>query len=191
MKKIEIISALLGDVALPLVGFLFWDWGFYFIALFFLFDLLFRTLFLKRRLIPLNELKNRNRILFKGLLYSFIEILLIHCIVISVFVHLNIGDSFLAFLTYEELGIPQGAVLLPLLFLNEFMKIRNENKIGVPHPVRAQVILNSQNLQQFRLLLWVVLYLWSLFFYIDEIILITAFFVFFIVQPFLIFRNIK
>jgi hypothetical protein len=191
VKKIEIISALLGDVALPLVGFLFWDWGFYFIALFFLFDLLFRTLFLKRRLIPLNELKNRNRILFKGLLYSFIEILLIHCIVISVFVHLNIGDSFLAFLTYEELGIPQGAVLLPLLFLNEFMKIRNENKIGVPHPVRAQVILNSQNLQQFRLLLWVVLYLWSLFFYIDEIILITAFFVFFIVQPFLIFRNIK
>ena len=191
MKKIEIISALLGDVALPLAGFLFWDWGFYFISLFFLFDLFFRTLFLRRRLTPLNELKNRNRILFRGFIYSFIEILLIHCIVISVFVYLNIGDSFLAFLTYEELGIPQGPVLLPLLLLNEFMKIRNENKIGVPYPVRAQIILKTQNLQQYRLLLWVVLYLWSLFFYMNETILITAFFAFFIVQPFLIFRNIK
>ena len=191
MKKIEIISALLGDVALPLAGFLFWDWGFYFISLFFLFDLIFRTLFLRRRLNLLNELKNRNRILFRGFLYSFIEVLLIHCIVVSVFVHLNIGDSFLAFLTYEELGIPQGAVLLPLLLLNEFMKIRNENKIGVPYPVRAQIILKTQNLQQYRLLLWVVLYLWSLFFYMNETILITVFFAFFIVQPFLIFRNIK
>ena len=191
MKKIEIISALLGDVALPLAGFLFWDWGFYFISLFFLFDLIFRTLFLSRRLTPLNELKNRSRILFRGFLYSFFEVLLIHCIVVSVFVHLKIGDSFLAFLTYEELGIPQGAVLLPLLLLNEFMKIRNENKIGVPYPVRAQIILKTQTLQQYRLLLWVVLYLWSLFFYMNETILITAFFAFFIVQPFLIFRNIK
>ena len=191
MKKIEIISALLGDVALPLAGFLFWDWGFYFISLFFLFDLFFRTLFLRRRLTPLNELKNRNRILFRGFIYSFIEIILIHCIVTSVFVHLKIGDSFLAFLTYEELGIPQGAVLLPLLLLNEFMKIRNENKIGVPYPVRAQIILKTQNLQQYRLLLWVVLYLWSWLFYMNETILITAFFAFFIVQPFLIFRNIK
>ena len=191
MKKIEIISALLGDVALPLAGFLFWDWGFYFISLFFLFDLIFRTLFLRRRLNLLNELKNRNRILFRGFLYSFIEVLLIHCIVVSVFVHLKIGDSFLAFLTYEELGISQGAVLLPLLLFNEFMKIRNENKIGVPYSVRAQIILKTQNLQQYRLLLWVVLYLWSLFFYMNETILITAFFAFFIVQPFLIFRNIK
>jgi len=190
VKKIEIISALLGDVALPLAGFLFWDWGFYFISLFFLFDLIFRTLFLRRRLNLLNELKNRNRILFRGFLYSFIEVLLIHCIVVSVFVHLKIGDSFLAFLTYEELGIPQGAVLLPLLLLNEFMKIRNENKIGVPYPVRAQIILKTQNLQQYRLLLWVVLYLWSLFFYMNETILITTFFAFFIIQPFLIFRNI-
>ena len=191
MKKIEIISALLGDVALPLAGFLFWDWGFYFISLFFLFDLIFRTLFLRRRLNLLNELKNRNRILFRGFLYSFIEVLLIHCIVVSVFVNLKLGDSFLAFLTYEELGIPQGAVLLPLLLLNEFMKIRNENKIGVPYPIRAQIILKTQNLQQYRLLLWVVLYLWSLFFNMNETILITAFFAFFIVQPFLIFRNIN
>ena len=191
MKKVEIISALLGDVALPLAGFLFWDWGFYFISLFFLFDLFFRTLFLRRRLTPLIELENRNRILFKGFLFTFLEVLLIHCIVIGAFANLSIGDSFMAFLSYEELGIAQGVVLLPLLLLNEVMKMRNENKMGVPYSVRSQVILNTQNIQRYRILLWVILYLMVLFFPVDELLLISTFFIFFVVQPFLVFRNIN
>lgn len=191
MKKVEIISALLGDVALPLAGFLFWDWGFYFISLFFLFDLFFRTLFLRRRLTPLVELENRNRILFKGFLFTFLEVLLIHCIVIGAFANLSIGDSFMAFLSYEELGIAQGVVLLPLLLLNEVMKMRNENKMGVPYSVRSQVILNTQNIQRYRILLWVILYLMVLFFPVDELLLISTFFIFFVVQPFLVFRNIN
>lgn len=191
MKKVEIISALLGDVALPLAGFLFWDWGFYFISLFFLFDLFFRTLFLRRRLTPLIELENRNRILFKGFLFTFLEVLLIHCIVIGTFAQLSIGDSFMAFLSYEELGVSQGVVLLPLLLLNELMKMRNENKMGIPYSVRAQVILNTQNIQRYRILLWVLLYLIVLFFPIDELVLISTFFIFFVIQPFLVFRNIN
>ena len=191
MKKIEIISALLGDVALPLIGFLFWDWGFYFVSLFFLFDLLFRTFFIKRRLRPLGELKNRNTIIFKAFLFTFLEVILIHCIVVGAFSHTNIGDSFIYFLTYEEMGIAQGVVLLPLLLLNEVMKIRNENKMGVPYSVRAQVLINNQNIQRYRILLWVLIYLLVLFFPIPEIFLIMAFFIFLTAQPFLVFRNIK
>ena len=191
MKKIEITSALLGDVALPLAGFLFWDWGFYFIALFFLFDLLFRTIFLKKRLTQLNELRGRNRILLKGFLFSFFEVVLIHCIVISTFSTINIGDSFMDFLTYKDMGIQQGIVLLPLLLFSELMKIRNENKMGVPHVVRSQIIINSQNVQRYRIVLWIVVYLFVLFLPVNELALIIVFFLFFIAQPFLVFRNIK
>ncbi|MDA7761763.1 hypothetical protein N8927_01035 [Crocinitomicaceae bacterium] len=191
MKKIEIFSALLGDVALPLIGFLFWDWGFYFISLFFLFDLLFRTLFIKRRLKPIDELKNRRAIIFKAFLFTFLEVILIHCIVVGAFPHTNIGDSFIYFLTYEEMGIAQGVVLLPLLLLNEVMKIRNENKMGIPYSVRAQVLSNNQDLQRYRILMWVLIYLLVLFFPIPEIFLIMAFFIFLTAQPFLVFRNIK
>ena len=191
MKKIEIFSALLGDVALPLIGFLFWDWGFYFISLFFLFDLLFRTLFIKRRLKPIDELKNRRAIIFKAFLFTFLEVILIHCIVVGAFPHTNIGDSFIYFLTYEEMGIAQGVVLLPLLLLNEVMKIRNENKMGIPYTVRVQVLSNNQDLQRYRILMWVLIYLLVLFFSIPEIFLIMAFFIFLTAQPFLVFRNIK
>ena len=191
MKKIEIFSALLGDVALPLIGFLFWDWGFYFISLYFLFDLLFRTLFIKRRLKPIDELKNRRAIIFKAFLFTFLEVILIHCIVVGAFPHTNIGDSFIYFLTYEEMGIAQGVVLLPLLLLNEVMKIRNENKMGIPYSIRAQVLSNNQDLQRYRILMWVLIYLLVLFFPIPEIFLIMAFFIFLTAQPFLVFRNIK
>ena len=191
MKKIEIFSALLGHVALPLIGFLFWDWGFYFISLFFLFDLLFRTLFIKRRLKPIDELKNRRAIIFKAFLFTFLEVILIHCIVVGAFPHTNIGDSFIYFLTYEEMGIAQGVVLLPLLLLNEVMKIRNENKMGIPYSIRAQVLSNNQDLQRYRILMWVLIYLLVLFFPIPEIFLIMAFFIFLTAQPFLVFRNIK
>lgn len=191
MKKIEIFSALLGDVALPLIGFLFWDWGFYFISLFFLFDLLFRTLFIKRRLKPIDKLKNRRAIIFKAFLFTFLEVILIHCIVVGAFPHTNIGDSFIYFLTYEEMGIAQGVVLLPLLLLNEVMKIRNENKMGIPYSVRAQVLSNNQDLQRYRILMWVLIYLLVLFFPVPEIFLIMAFFIFLTAQPFLVFRNIK
>lgn len=191
MKKIEVISALLGDVALPLIGFLFWDWGFYFISLFFLFDLIFRTLFIKRRLKPIDELKNRNTIIFKAFLFTFLEVILIHCIVVGAFPHTNVGDSFIYFLTYEEMGIAQGVVLLPLLLLNEAMKIRNENKMGIPYSIRAQVLSNNQDLQRYRILMWVLIYILVLFFPIPEIFLIMAFFIFLTAQPFLVFRNIK
>ena len=97
----------------------------------------------------------------------------------------------MAFLSYEELGIAQGVVLLPLLLLNEVMKMRNENKMGVPYSVRSQVILNTQNIQRYRILLWVILYLMVLFFPVDELLLISTFFIFFVVQPFLVFRNIN
>lgn len=191
MKKIEIISALLGDVAIPLVGFLFWDWGFYFIALFFLFDLLFRTLFLKKRVSSLPDFSLRNKFLFKGFLYPFIEFVLIHCIVVVSFSSLSIGDAFIDFLTYEDLGIQQGVVLIPLLLLNEIMKIRNEKKMGVPASVRAQLLLNNQKVQLYRIVFWVILYLLVLFLTIDESILITAFFIVLTVQPFVVFRNMN
>jgi len=191
VKKIEIISALLGDVAIPLVGFLFWGWGFYFIALFFLFDLLFRTLFLKKRVSTLPDFSQRNKFLFKGFLYPFIEFVLIHCIVVVSFSSLSIGDAFIDFLTYEDLGIQQGIVIIPLLFLNEVMKIRNEKKMGIPASVRTQILLNSQKVQVYRTVFWVILYLLVLFLNIPESILIIAFFIVLTVQPFVVFRNVN
>ena len=78
MKKIEITSALFGDVALPIAGFLFWDWGFYFIALFFLFDISFRSIFLNKRVKLLPSMEIENRFVLKGVLLTVFEIFALH-----------------------------------------------------------------------------------------------------------------
>ena len=116
---------------------------------------------------------------------------MIHFIVIGAFPSMNVGDAFIDFLSYEELGIAQGVVLLPLLFLNEWMRIRNENKIAVPHATRIQFIFNSQWVQRCRLILWLTMGLAVLFLSVNELVLIIAFFLFFIAQPFLVFRNVN
>ena len=116
---------------------------------------------------------------------------MIHFIVIRAFPSMNIGHAFIDFLSYEELGIAQGVVLLPLLFLNEWMRIRNENKIAVPHTVRIQIMFNSQRVQVYRLILWLAMGLGVLFLSVNELTLIIAFFLFFIAQPFLVFRNVN
>ena len=76
MKKVEIISAILGDAVLPLVGFLFWNWGFYFIILFFLFDLVIRTFFLNKRLGLLSSIILPKAFLLKGVGLAFLEVMI-------------------------------------------------------------------------------------------------------------------
>ena len=73
MNRIEKISSLIGDVALPLFGYFFWNWNFYFILLFFMLDQLARVIFLPQRL-KLIETSSRSesRIYFVGSLCGFI-----------------------------------------------------------------------------------------------------------------------
>ena len=129
MKKVEIFSAIIGDAALPLLGFLFWDWGFYFIVLYFLFDIFIRSLYLIKRvkLLPAIDLNYRFSLL--GIFLTIIEICLLHLLVYFSLSPLYLFQELWLFLSYEELGIAQGIVLLPLLFLNEIIKIRNEIKM--------------------------------------------------------------
>ena len=44
MKKAQLLSEILGDFLLPLLGFLFWGWDLYFILLFIIFDLSVRLI---------------------------------------------------------------------------------------------------------------------------------------------------
>ena len=97
MKKIEITSALIGDVALPLAGFFFWDWGFYFIALFFLFDISFRSVFLNKRVKLLPSMVFENRFVLKGVLLTVFEILALHILVILSISSIDFVSEFWSF----------------------------------------------------------------------------------------------
>ena len=190
MKKVEIISAIIGDAVLPLVGFLFWDWGFYFIVLYFLLDLGIRALFLGKKIALLPSIVLPKGFFLKGIGLVISEVTLLHLLVYFSFKSISFIAEFWAFLSYEELGIAQGVLFLLLLFFNEIIRIRNEKKLGVPQNVRFEILKNNQLAGLFRILFWSILLLVTLLFSISETTLVVILILTLCAQPFWIYRNI-
>lgn len=147
MNRIERISSLLGDVALPVFGFFFWNWNLYFILIFFMLDQISRVIFLPQRLKLIEITKSeKNKIFFRQLTLLIIELLVIHS---AVFLHQNdihFGKEFVSFLSYEDMGIAQGIILLPIIIASEWMRIKNELKMGIVGAKQLKIIhLNKRN----------------------------------------------
>jgi len=191
LKRIEIIGALFGDAALPLLGFLFWDWGFYFIVLFFVFDILIRSFFLMKRVKNLPSMNINHRFALVGISMTFLELSLLHLLVFLTLTPIGFFEELWAFLSYEEMGIAQGVVLIPLLIFNELFRIRNEQKAKVPQNVRFEILKSSQYFQFGRLILWCIVIVGSCFLDIKQSVLVAVLIATLCVQPFYVFRNIS
>lgn len=122
------IFQLLADIAIPLLGYFFWDWSFYFILLYFLLDyLVFLTFsFVKHRKIvqyretpyffPIQQVLSTILLLVFTLIFTFIALPLIG--------PFNFEKETWEFLSYTELAIPQGFLLLPLLIYGGFAQYK-------------------------------------------------------------------
>ena len=113
------VFQLLAEITIPLLGYFFWDWGFYFILLFFLLDyLVFVTFsFIKHRKIV--EFRNTPYFFpIKEVLYSFLILIFTFIFTFNAMPLIGPFDfesETWAFLSYTEMGIPQAFLLLPLL----------------------------------------------------------------------------
>jgi hypothetical protein len=147
LNRIEKISSLIGDVAIPLMGYLFWNWNLYFILLFFILDQLVRVLFLPQRL-KLTQEANlaRTKFFVRQLVIFLIELTVIHS---AVYLHqsdIHFWQEFKSFLSYKDMGIAQGYILLPLILVGEWMRISNEKKLGVIGERQMAIIqINKRN----------------------------------------------
>ena len=130
MRHQEKIAVLIGDVALPLIGFFFWDWGFYFIALYFLIDQFAKQVFLLPRLVSAQVILPLKAIIFtKSLLLFLFQILMILLINYQLNPHFNLFQESINFIMYKDMGIQQGFILVPLLFAAEWLKLKTDNKV--------------------------------------------------------------
>lgn len=113
------------EAALPLAGYFYWHWDTSFILLFYLLDWI---LFL-----AINSVKAKKRFAFSQLaaekrhairtLLLGTAFLIITCFVVLLTMQLlqptfDFSERVVAFLRYNDMGIEQGYVLLPLLLLN-------------------------------------------------------------------------
>ena len=152
MKSQEKIVILLGDIAFPLIGFFFWNWGFYFIALYFIIDQLAKQAFLIVRLKNISlQFTEKAILLSKSMALFFFEVLIIILINYQMTVEFNPINGIINFLSYEDMGIQQGVVLIPLLIFAEWMKTRTERRSKQSDEIKKQNINRSLQQSQIRL----------------------------------------
>ncbi len=121
MKKAQLISEILGDFLLPLLGFLFWDWDLYFILLFIIFDLSIRLVFAFFR-----PESRKLALLLRPVLFYFTFLIISHFYIVLTEPTWRFASAFSAFFWYEDFFIPQGFILIPLLIYTERSRQRME-----------------------------------------------------------------
>lgn len=112
---------LFSDAFIPILGFFVWNWSLYFIVLFYLIDLVAREVIIHlktKKIYQAQGLSNNSKWIRSGIISGFLLLL--------VFVATHLGMSFVCpnidfmheitlFWEYEELGIQQGYILIPLV----------------------------------------------------------------------------
>jgi hypothetical protein len=121
---------LAGDALIPLLGFFIWDWSLYFILIYYVLDLFIGEIlmyFKSRQIIRFHE-KQVNW--FKHAVFSLLlfiaSVFLVHSVMGILHPEQTLISEFKSFWTYEELGIQQGYILVPILILAAVQKYRFE-----------------------------------------------------------------
>jgi hypothetical protein len=134
MKRVQLISEILGDFLLPLIGFLWWEWSLYFILLFIIFDLSIRLIFAFFR-----PESRRPELLLRPALFYVSFLVISHFYIVLSEPAWRFTSAFTSFFWYEDLFIPQGFILIPLLVYTERSRERMELMVNGTYNVSAQL----------------------------------------------------
>lgn len=130
VKRFKYIQILLESL-IPLLGFYFWNWSLYFILLFYFLDLVADEVIthLKSKAISKEQKHGLSRKIAwpaLSLLMLTLMVFLIHVNMIQLVPGIDFAEEAYLFWTYTELGVQQGYVLLPLVFVAAFQKYKME-----------------------------------------------------------------
>lgn len=156
MRQVDKIAGVLGDVGIPLMGVLWWGWSFYFILLYLLVDLLVRQIFLNQRLkLTILDDQEKRQFFQKNLVLLLAEVAAIHIVVGFLMPSMDYAEEAWRFWAYKDMGFQQGPILIPAVFLMEYLRIRNEKKLGFTGIYQTQSIREQNKLSIYRLLFYV------------------------------------
>lgn len=133
MNTNQKVIQLIGDLAIPVLGFYFWNWNIYFILLFFCLDMVggeIALLLLKARKIKevqgIDQAKYGKTFTFISLLVLALNIFFIHIGIFLYEENFQLWNEIHAFLSYTEMGIQQGYVLIPLIAMMAYTQYKVE-----------------------------------------------------------------
>ena len=125
MKIKQAYIRLIGDAVIPLAGALFFDWSLYFILIFYCLDLVANEIILhlkSKKTVEFRGIK-KNRWLKRGLSSGVLflaALLMIHLGVYFIQAGIDFKAELFAFMSYEELGIAQGYILVPIIAFSAY-----------------------------------------------------------------------
>lgn len=123
---------LFSEALIPVLGFFLWDWGLYFILLFYFIDILAQEVIMhlkSKKIIGAQNNANSSSWLKSGALSAFVVLAMISLIHVAMF-YIDPSIDFMkqieAFWTYKEMGVQQGYLLLPLVGFMAYVQFRTD-----------------------------------------------------------------
>jgi hypothetical protein len=128
-----------GDAIIPVLGFFLWDWSLYFILLFYFLDLVTKEILLhfkSKKIIQhhilnyqtnyQNEQKNWFKFGLISLLLLVFTTIIIQFSMNFIQVNFNSLKEIVSFLSYKDMGIEQGYILIPLIIFIGYSQYKME-----------------------------------------------------------------
>jgi hypothetical protein len=132
MNRLKLVNAI-GEAVIPIMGLLFFDWGIYFILLFYFIDFIATEVFVYikvNKIIQFQKIRfpfstRYGRLIFNSVLMLLV-IIISHFAIFFIVPSINFSNQIIEFLSYEEAGIPipQGYILLPLVIFGNYQQYK-------------------------------------------------------------------
>jgi hypothetical protein len=121
---------ILGDAVLPLLGFFSLNWSLYFIVIYYLLDLLVKEVIIHLKSRKITQEQPNDAGWIQGGIVSMVlfvcTVILIHCTLFVLHPDIQFFKEWIGFMSYADMGIPQGYVILPLLAMMGYQQFRLE-----------------------------------------------------------------
>lgn len=118
------------DAAIPLMGFFLWEWSLYFILLFYLLDLFASEIIAHLSARKIRAYNGQKKLDVKQSMISLVlfvvTLFVVHVFVAAAVPGIDFKKEALAFWSYEDMGIAQGYVLIPLILFVAIQRFRME-----------------------------------------------------------------
>lgn len=142
----------IAEAIIPLLGFYYWNWNWYFILLFLILDALAKEIILhlkSNKIYATQGGDKLKRIWFlqglKSAGLSIIVLLMLHGMYYMNHTNVDFTNEILRFLSYKEMGIAQGWVLIPLVVVSVWMPYKYQFlKLGLQTKTQLSKLWTGQ-----------------------------------------------
>jgi hypothetical protein len=164
-QRIARTIQIIGELAIPLLGYFFWNWSFSFILFFYIIENLFLLYFRIETIqnVKSTILKAKRIVDIKLLLFFLglwiVEFALIHFLLKIIATNKNLMNAWQDFFLFEDMGVPQGFILIPLLYFASRMKMKQDIVIEIK---KINTKLDLDKLKISALYNWIAISFWGL-----------------------------